>query len=169
MSNTFRTLAVAILLTVAASAFGQDPPSREGRDSSAVRDPAAEVLAFERDIEAAVVRGDVAFLDRACASDFSFTHGDGWVTGGPPLRVENRAQWLAAVGKAPYVFRRLDSVQVELHGDIAITYGKYRARNKAGEPGRTEFIVWFERVYAKRDGRWQYISHRTVHGPTYVT
>jgi len=29
------------------------------------------------------------------------------------------------------------------------------------------FTVWFERVYARRDGRWQYLSHRTVHGPTY--
>ena len=30
--------------------------------------PAAEVLAFEREIEAAVVRGDVAFVDAASAS-----------------------------------------------------------------------------------------------------
>jgi hypothetical protein len=25
--------------------------------------------------------------------------------------------------------------------------------------------VWFERVYAKRGGEWQFLSHRTVHGP----
>lgn len=129
-------------------------------------DPVAEVLAFEKEMEAAVVRGDVAFLEKACAGDFSFTHGDGWTIGKPPLRVENRAQWLAAVGKAPYLYRELDSVQVELHGDIAITYGRYRARNKAN-PERGEFTVWFERVYARRNGRWQYLSHRTVHGPTY--
>src|SRR5205823_5057061 len=110
-------------------------------------------------------RGDVAFLDSACAKDFTFTHGDGWTTGGAPLRVENKEQWLASVGKAPYVNRDLDSVQVEEHGDIVITYGRYTARNKAG--GRGPFTVWFERVYARRDGRWQYLSHRTVHGPTY--
>jgi ketosteroid isomerase-like protein len=127
----------------------------------------ADVLAFEREIEAAVVRGDVAFLDRACAEDFTFTHGDGWTTGKPPLRVETKAQWLASVGKVPYLSRDLDSVQVELHGDVAITYGRYRARNRSGAPGRTEFTVWFERVYALRNGRWQYLSHRTVNGPTY--
>jgi ketosteroid isomerase-like protein len=127
---------------------------------------AKEVLAFEQAIEAAVVRGDVAFLDAACAKDFTFTHGDGWTTGGAPLRVENKEQWLASVGKAPYVNRDLDSVQVEEHGDIVITYGRYIARNKAG--GRGPFTVWFERVYARRDGRWQYVSHRTVHGPTYA-
>jgi len=54
-----------------------------------------------------------------------------------------------------------------MHGDIAITYGMYRARNKSGAPDRQAFTVWFERVYAFRDGRWQYVSHRTVHGPTY--
>ena len=135
--------------------------------AASVSDPAIEVLAFEREMEAAVVRGDVAFLDRACTSDFSFTHGDGWTTGGQPLRVENKEQWLASVGKAPYLSRDLDSVQVESHGDIAITYGRYHARNKAGEPGRRAFTVWFERVYARRSGRWQYVSHRTVHGPTY--
>jgi len=136
---------------------------------AAASDPAAEVLAFEREMEAAVVRGDVAFLDRVCASDFSFTHGDGWTTGGAPLRVENKAQWLAAVAKAPYLFRNLDSVKVELHGDIAITYGRYQARFKTGEPGHREFIVWFERVYARRGAQWQYVSHRTVHGPDYLS
>ena len=113
------------------------------RPAANAADAAAEVVAFEREMEAAVVRGDVAFLDRACTSDFSFTHGDGWTTGRPPLRVENKAQWLASVGAAPYLSRDLDSVQVELHGDVAITFGQYRARYKTAEPGRTEFTVWF--------------------------
>ena len=121
-----------------------------------------EVLAFEKKMEAAVVRGDVAFLDKICADDFSFTHGDGWVSGGQPLRVENKAQWLASVEKQPYLSRELDQVQVEMHGDIAITYGMYRARSR---PSGGEFTVWFERVYARRDRQWQYLSHRTVHGP----
>ena len=136
-------------------------------DDSAAVDPAAEVLAFESHMEAAVVRGDVPFLDTICASDFSFTHGDRWTTGGAPLRVENREQWLALVGKAPYVARDLDSVQVELHADVAITCGRYRARFKAGNPEQRQFTVWFERVYARRNGSWQFLSHRTVNGPTY--
>ena len=124
-------------------------------------------MAFEKQMESGVVRGDVAFLDRICASDFSFTHGDGWTTGGAPLRVENRAQWLASISKAPYLLRELSSVQVELHGDVAITYGEYRARYKAGNPEQREFTVWFERVYARRNGGWQFLSHRTVHGPVF--
>jgi hypothetical protein len=142
--------------------------AQESASASAASATAKEVLAFEKTMEAAVVRGDVAFLEKICAPDFSFTHGDGWTNGGQPLRVENRAQWLTSVGRAPYLSRDLDAVQVELHGDIAITYGNYRARNKVAPPGRGEFTVWFERVYARRNGQWQYLSHRTVHGPTYA-
>jgi len=54
-----------------------------------------------------------------------------------------------------------------MHGDIAITYGHYVAQNRTGNPDRMWFSVWFERVYAKHDGHWQYLSHRTVHGPTH--
>ena len=162
------TVAV-LLLANAGLAFSQVSASKAAASPSvASADAAAEVLALERDIEAAVVRGDVAFLDNVCAPDFSFTHGDGWTTGGQPLRVDDKAQWLASVGKAPYLFRNLDSVRVELHGDVAITYGRYRARFKAGDPGRREFTVWFERVYARRDGSWRYLSHRTVDGPNYL-
>ena len=74
-------------------------------------DTGAEVMTFERQMESAVVRGDVTFLDKICASDFSFTHGDGWTTGGAPLRVEDRAHWLASISKAPYLLRELDSAQ----------------------------------------------------------
>ena len=142
------------------------PTSRAAAPKSA-QEAAATVLALERAIEAAVVSGDVAFVDAATAPTFTFTHGDGWTTGGAPLRVDSRAEWMATVAKAPYASRVLDSVQTEVHGDVVITYGRYVARFKNAAPGRRQFTVWFERVYAWRDGRWQYLSHRTVDGPTY--
>ncbi|MSV35717.1 MAG: nuclear transport factor 2 family protein [Bryobacterales bacterium] len=129
---------------------------------------AAEVLAFEKAMEAAVVRGDVAFVERVSAPDLSFTHGDGWTTGGKPLGVDNRQAFLERVKNQRYNVRDLDSVKVEMHGDVAITYGRYVAQNRVAAPGKdTWFSVWFERVYQKRDGHWLYVSHRTVHGPTY--
>jgi hypothetical protein len=124
-------------------------------------------MAFERDLEAAVVRGDVAFVDAASAPTFTFTHGDGWTRGGEPLRVDNREAWLATVKAAPYASRVLGSVKAEVHGDVVITYGRYVARYKNAAPGRRQFTVWYERVYARRDGRWQILSHRTVNGPNY--
>lgn len=128
---------------------------------------AAEVLEFERNMEAAVVRGDVAYVDKASAENLIFTHGDGWTTGGKPLLVDDKKSFLKRVENKQYLVRDLDSVKAEMHGDIAITYGRYVAQNRLGDPGKAWFSVWFERVYAKRDGHWLYVSHKTVHGPTY--
>ena len=64
----------------------------------------------------------------------------------------------------------LDAVKVEVHADIVITYGRYislfmpAGRNAAR--GKLNSI-WFERVYAERNGQWKFLSHRTVHGPRF--
>jgi hypothetical protein len=127
----------------------------------------AEVLAFEKQMEAAVVRGDVKFLDRALSPDFIFTHGDGWTSGGAPLKVDTKATWLAYVAKQPppYFYRELDHVQVELHGNVALTIGRYLYLPQSANPQPGHMYVWFERVYAKQNGEWKHLSHRTVKGP----
>ena len=163
----------AFLVVLTCPAFGQTkstgvaPKISPAPESSASVSAAAEVLAFERAMEAAVVRGDVAYVDRVSAPDLTFTHGDGWTTGGKPLGVDDRKSFLKRVENKQYNARDLDSVKVELHGDVAITYGRYVAQNRTGPSDRSWFSVWFERVYEKRDGHWLYVSHRTVHGPTY--
>jgi hypothetical protein len=88
----------------------------------------AEVMAFEKKCDAAAVHGDVAFLERALSKDFVMTHGDGWTSGGAPLKVDTKASWLEYVGNrpGPYIYRNLDSIEVELHGDFALTIGRYR-------------------------------------------
>jgi hypothetical protein len=129
----------------------------------------AEVMAFEKQCDDAAVKGDVAFLERALGADFVMTHGDGWTSGGAPLKVDTKATWLAYIGKQPlpYVYRRLDSIQVELHGDVAITIGRYRylPRTTSPSPGNSHLYVWFERLYARQGGQWKFLSHRTVKGP----
>jgi hypothetical protein len=137
-------------------------PAPGSAESAAI----AEVLAFERATEAAVVRGDTAYLERALAPTFLFTHGDGWADGGAPLKVDTKTSWIEWVKRqpAPYIYRELDHVQVELHGDVAITVGRYFYLPQSNGPGN-HMHVWFERVYARRNGQWQQLSHRTVKGP----
>jgi hypothetical protein len=127
----------------------------------------AEVIAFEKEMEAAVVRQDTAFLERALAPTFIFTHGDGWVDGGEPLKVDTKASWIEYVKRqpAPYVYRELDHIQVELHGDVAITLGRYFYLPRSSKPTTSHLFVWFERVYVQRNGQWQHLSHRTIKGP----
>jgi hypothetical protein len=171
MKTPIPSLILSVVL-LACTAFGQQSSTaalkvKPAPASADVSSAAAEVLEFERAMEAAVVRGDVAYVDRVSAPDLSFTHGDGWTRGGKPLLVDDRAAFLKRVENRQYNVRDLDSVKVEMHGDIAITYGRYVAQNRTGNPEQSWFSVWFERVYEKRDGRWLYVSHRTVHGPTY--
>ena len=149
-------LAAGAQHAVAQEAAGAHPPA----------DPGAEVLALERQIETAVLHADVAFLEDVCASDFTYTHGDGWTTGKPILGVDHRSDWLASL-PGRYSSREVDSQQVELHGDVAITMGRVRARSGGPAAAQRAFSFWYVRVYAQRDGRWQYLSHRTVHGPLY--
>ncbi len=138
-------------------------PTPNASDSAKI----AEVLAFERDMEAAVVRGDVKTLDHMLSADFIFTHGDVWTSGGAPLKVDTKTTWLAYVAKQPppYIYRDLDHVQVELHGDIALTIGRYLYLPQSNNPQPGHLYVWFERVYQKQNGEWKHLSHRTVKGP----
>jgi hypothetical protein len=129
---------------------------------------AAEVLTLDQKIGTAVVRGETAYVDSVTPSDFVMVHGDGWTTGGKPLLTDTKQSMLRRVTTKYYDVLDFDSVKVEMHGDVAITYGRYLAHTTGGgPPDRAWFSVWYERVYAKRDGRWIYLSHRTVHGPTF--
>jgi len=169
--SSMRAWPILVMFAAISSVAAQQPTALVARDQvpvpKAAHGVADEVLAFEREIEAAVVRGDVALVDAASAPTFTFTHGDGWTTGGAPLRVDSRADWMATVAKSPYASRVLDSVRTEVHGDVVITYGRYVGRFEEAAPGRRQFTVWYQRVFAKREGKWQYLSHRTVDGPVY--
>ena len=151
----------AVVVTAAQQPHPNNAPIRPASDICA-RHGGAEVLAFERAIEAAVVRGDVAFVDAATAPTFTFTHGDGWTTGGAPLRVDTRADWMATVAKAPYASRVLDSVKTEVHGDVVITYGRYVGRFKDAAPGPPDI----HRVVRTRlrQARWQMAIPLSSHG-----
>jgi hypothetical protein len=94
--------------------------------AAAMSPEAAEVLAFEARMEAATVRGDVAYVDKVTAPDLSFTHGDAWTSGGKPLSIDNKAGYLKRVENKQYIARDFDSVKVELHGNVAITYAGLR-------------------------------------------
>src|ERR1700704_1857642 len=80
---------------------------------------AADVLALEQKIEAAVVRGDIAFVARVLSDDFHFVHGDGWTTGGKALMEDDKAAFLKRVADKEYAVHDLDQVRIEMHGDVA--------------------------------------------------
>ena len=144
-----RTVLALVALMLAVTAWAQSPKNPLGDDPSK----------FDEKLEAAAMNNDVAFFEAVLSNDVCFTHGTGLV--------QDRAKWLASAPKAKYFARELDSVEVEPHGDVVETTGHVHV--KSANPQRPEYHIWFVRVYAKRDGRWQLLSNRTVKevdGPT---
>lgn len=130
----------------------------------------AEVIAFQTALEDALVKGDSAFVMKAVADDFTMVHGDIWIRGGPADHVDGKKDFLRYAATKHYTVRDDDHVHVEMHGDVAIAYGRYVGyvpTKAAVIPSQAWFSAWYERVYEKNDGQWQIVSHRTVFGPTY--
>ena len=110
--------------------------------------------ALERAQADAVVALDFDVLKRIYADDFVFTHGTG--------EVHDATGWLDALRAGrEYLSREHETIEVELHGDLAVVYGVLRVHaNMNGLGGR--FLARYVRVYERREGRWQLVSHRTV-------
>ena len=126
----------------------------------AEKDDLDDLKRIERELAAAVLHVDLAILERTYADDFRFTHSTG--------NVQTKAEWLRDLrsGETSYTARSIDSIEVELHDDVAITTGRIHARIDSSDPRWKAYTVWYVRVYAERGGRWQLLSHRTVREQT---
>ncbi len=163
------TCGVLIAFCAAAPLYAQAPaPGTDLQVSPPEQAVAgAEVLALERTIAEAIVRGDTEFFDRVTAADFTMVHGDAWTRGGPPALLDDKASFMDRVASKAYAVIDYEAQAAEMHGDVAITYGRYVGHIPSSPPGRRWFYVWYQKVYAKRDGQWVYLSHRTVDGAHY--
>ena len=123
---------------------------------AACGDDASDLVAIEKSLAMSVVDLDFETLDRVYADDFVFAHSTGVV--------ETKDDWFRFLRENErfYTFRSVDSIKVELHGDIAVTDGRIHIKTRSEDPKRKEFTVWYIRVYERRDGDWQLISHRSV-------
>lgn len=119
-------------------------------------DATGELIAAEKTLAASVVALDFATLENLYADDFVFSHSTGVV--------ETKADWLKYLKDNPtfYTSRLVDSIKVELHGDVAVTNGRLHIKTSSENPERQEFLVWYIRVYEHRDNQWQLLSHRSI-------
>lgn len=132
--------------------FGQD--SKQAAITPSADQTVTSLRALEQKAENATLHADAAFLQDFYASDFRFSHGTGVIA--------NKAETLKALQPDFYISRDLDLTEVEPHGDIALTVGRIHVRTTARDPNVSEYTVWYIRVYTRRDGRWQLLSHRTT-------
>lgn len=143
-------IAVALVLCRAPCARAQ----RGGSGDS------ARVAALEQRVEDAVVGRRLAVLDSVYSPDFRFKHSTG--------EAETRGEWLAAVRRSRYASRRIDSLDVELHGDIALTTGRLHVRRAPDDPDWSaapewrDYTIRYARVYVRRSGRWSMLTHHST-------
>ena len=107
--------------------------------------------------------GDVKLLERHLGEDLVFTHG--WFDGGK----ETKSNLLANAKKEPprfYLYRKVSSQVVEMHGDIALVLGRLDVRRlplaKNKETEQMCYALNYVHLYERRKGVWQFVSHRTA-------
>lgn len=170
-ASSARSVTIVGLLFACLALHAQPPtaaPSAKPPVSTSQAQAASEVLELERNIAAAIVRGDTAYFDRVTSPDFFMVHGDAWTHGGQPALVDDKASFMRRVASKSYAVLDHEVASAEMHGDVAITTGRYVGHIPSSPSDRRWFYVWYQKIYAKRDGRWVYLAHRTVDGAHYA-
>lgn len=120
------------------------------------------LIDLDKKIQEAMVISDTVLLDSVLANDFLFTHG--FMDGGQ----QDKTAWRAIATRKPafYFYRKVDSSIVELHGDIAIVMGTLSIKRgpiaKNNEKDSYCYSLAYSHIYAFRNNRWQFLSHRTT-------
>lgn len=117
---------------------------------------------LNRKIDQAVVDRNIEFLKKHYADDFVFTHSTGLI--------DSKESWIKNIenmGTDKFLSRAHDSTKVEMHGDVAIIFGKLTVERK-GKDKISRYALHYVRVFAIRNKVWQMISHKStdeVHNP----
>jgi len=133
--------AVCVVFLFAVGAQAQTPAQTEtGKVEQ-------ELIKLENQWVDALLKRDVAFLDRTLADDYLGTGING--------RVETKAESLASMKSSEDVITALviDDVKVRVYGDAAVVTGRstaketYKGKDVSGQTRWTDMLI-------KRDGRW---------------
>jgi ketosteroid isomerase-like protein len=114
-----------------------------------------ELTQLVKDLNEAVVKADVALLERVLHDDY--------VHHRPRGTVENRAQYLENRKARRVDFESLvpDEIKVRVYGDTAIVTGRSTAKGK-DQYGKMDEQRRWTRVLVRRDGRWQFVHFQAT-------
>ena len=139
-SGTMKHLfTIAVLLLAACGGVRGDVASDE-----------RELKQLVKDLNAAIAKADVAFLERVLHEDY--------VHHRPRGTAENRSQYLEnrKTGRVAYEVLDWDEVKVRLYGDTAIVTYRSTAKGK-DQQGTIDGQRLWTRVFVRRDGSWQLV------------
>jgi ketosteroid isomerase-like protein len=111
----------------------------------------AKLQAIDSSIDQLASKGELDTLGALLAADFHYNHSTG--------KTQDKREWLE--GLKPLVGRRdrvASSIQIELHGDMAVAMGDLDIVWGDGRHNYDRYV----RVYRLVDGQWLAVSQRTV-------
>jgi ketosteroid isomerase-like protein len=139
--------AVVLVLAVSCRAFAQAKPAAPAKSASVEQ----ELIKLENGWNDAMVKRDMATLNRVMADDWSFIDGEGTVV--------TKAEFLASVKSGEYVFTSAvgDEWKVRVYIDAAVVLNRwtakeqYKSKEVSGQYRYTD-------TWIKKAGRWQCVA-----------
>ena len=126
--------------------------------ASPAADAVREVEQLERDLVAAIGRGDLATYDRIVADDYVAFPTTGEAKTKPEILAEYRS------GARRYTALEIFDVKGRVFGDTAIVSAKTKGFRREGGrdvPNRVRYV----RVFAKRAGKWRAVAQMAAELP----
>jgi len=114
-------------------------------------DVQAQLTKLEMDRAVAVVKGDIATLDKYTSDDYVLINMNGHMAGKSEM-IEGFKS-----GSSKLTSEELSDLKVRVYGNTAVVTGKADVKGTLGGADATGQIL-FTRVYVKKDGRWQSTS-----------
>ena len=122
-------------------------------------DSRSAVEKAERDWAAAVVKSDIATLERLLATDLVYTHSSG--------NRDTRASFIETARTGKLRYEKLDHQKIGVQmikGDVAFVAARAEVRVvSGGKP--VDMRVSLLHVWVKRQGRWQLVAHQSARMP----
>jgi ketosteroid isomerase-like protein len=139
--------AVVLVLAVSCQAFAQAKPAAPAPNASVEK----ELIKLENDWNNAIVKVDMAALNRVMADDWTIIDPDGII--------ETKAEYLASIKSGETVLTSAvgDQWNVRVYGDAAVvldrwtTKGQYKGKDVSGQYRYTD-------TWVKKAGRWQCVA-----------
>lgn len=146
MSRLFMSSLLLLLVVFAVTAqteSGTSPPKRVEQ----------ELLQVNKTYDEALVRSDIAALERIFAEEFIYISTSG--------SVANRAQQIELIrsGALKIDSGASDDVHVRLYGETALVFGSFKAKGQFNGQA-FDSIERYTSVWVKRSGRWQLVAEQ---------
>jgi hypothetical protein len=113
--------------------------------------------------EKAIVDRDASFLDSLYAPTFRFRHSTGDLET-RSARLESLRRPVDPTAPGRTLSRTLDSIEVEVHGNTALTTGRIHVVRDGGELRWQNYTIRYARVYVRDGpaGSWRLLTHHST-------